>query len=235
MSHILLSDPILSWLEPADHVILKRVSKESNATLTKYMKTKTTLHMRNTPYFNYGFSKHINKMYPAAKHITIDAIYSNGLFFHHYITEYTESVHILLKMAFTKKENKYFYDTKLYHNYVLKAFIKYLLEHPCVSLKILTISFYPKVHVNVVEKDCTVVSDTRSIHPPHCYLLYEQSEMEELAVNLDLLYSQREWKSFTVPYHFPGSNKLTKATFTGKIVMTKKDVEQQIKTMEYID
>jgi hypothetical protein len=236
----LLLDPLLAWYGPKDLVNLQQINKEHRDYLKSFLQTETRYQVTGPSFEYWGTRMRLYKMYPSIQKLTLE------LCFQHKVTDYLRSslrsLHLILPL--------YFGDTLPSTSYILhnlqntcQAFFdikEYIQKDPACQLKELILSFSPTVTFtftypcsNIVEydrfgplyEDTELTKSSKTLSPVHCLTLLEEKDYMALQNSFLSLAEMPNWNSIQLPYHFPGAECLSKATYTDVCEIDTKSLE----------
>lgn len=229
MASILLTDPVLQWLEPADRHRIRALSKEHRDAIDTYTATQTTYTVRMHPVLSWRAREALYARYPKVQTLIYECGWPTSI--GEVLRPTLQRLHlqIPLRLVIDPEESETFMWPQAEDIGVSLSDIHLFLEKtPEAQLQHLCITFLPTVELRFIDEYSTIVnydrdgpiyedSDAVLTDPygsPEIYFSITERcpLMEDLASALKGLSEVRSWKSFALPAELPGASEIPCAT-----------------------
>lgn len=231
MASILLTDPVLQWLTPAERHALRGLNRQHRDVIDEHTKTQTSYIVPMRPRLSWRSREILYARHTNVQALTFECGGPDSLAT--YLRPTLQSLHlqIPLQLDFDPDSSEQF----LWSNAEdiareIGKLEQFLQATPAAQLHTLTISFHPTVNLTLLN-DRSVIVDYDSYGPvyedydttiedsygsPEVYfsVIEKTFEMEWIGEVLAQLCNGRPWKSVSLPYEFPGATTIPHATLT---------------------
>jgi hypothetical protein len=226
MSNVLLSDPLLTWLNPKDLLHLSQVNKEYGKRIKEYQQTKTTYDTQCIEQEPHIVRKQLYALYPKVQTLVFHQ--SHIEFIEEYLRPSLQALHLVftLHLAYpgpSEDDTFEWVNSKSFKSTLQR--IRFCLSTSDCQLQEIRISFHPEIFLSVTIEDgiqdgydkfgplyedyekhiCLHLQDASYVLPfiDDFYVMEIQREIQRLErVQL--------WKTFDVPLYFTHPQKMNK-------------------------
>lgn len=156
MSSILLSDPMLQWLDPLQLHKLRCLTKESKDVIDTYEETKRSYKVQSYPGVGWRKRERLYALYPKIENLTI---HSKNIYIPTYLRPKIQDLHLVVTLSLNlyvdtdhKDPLSIAYDHKYLEHLInlFKEVKNYCEQNTDCHLKRLTISYAPEVKISYI-------------------------------------------------------------------------------------
>lgn len=242
MASILLTDPLLQWLEPAERHRVRSLNREHRDAIDAHTATQTSYTVRMHPALPWRSRQALYKRYPKVQTLIFECGGPDKL--EEYLHPNLKSISLVVPISVVYGERHRFSPDASFREAIvppLKALSDFM-KNPGRVLQSLEISFAPTVNIwytrkNAIrvgyDRDGPLYEDKDELHAykiPHelvfkSFTLYcERHHEDGFQIYKDIAFAlwditkklPNRWKSLKLPACYPGADDLSGATLTGK-------------------
>ena len=231
MESILLTHPILQWLEPADRHRIRALNKEHRDAIDAHTATQTTYTVRMYPVLSWRAREALYARYPKVETLTYECGWPNTI--GEVLRPTLQRLHIQVPLQVVldpEFPDLFQWDWARSDDILtcLRELTQYLERTPEAQLQHLQISFLNDVKLRFIDEVSTIVdydrdgpiyeeSDvllTDTYGSPEVYfsIMEQCPRLNELGELVKALSEVRPWKSFSLPAELPGASEISFAT-----------------------
>lgn len=231
MASILLSDPVLQWLEPKDLQVLRALNRQHKNTIDEHRRTQTNYTVTMKTSLRWHVREELYARHPNVQALTFECGGPDSLAT--YLRPTLQSLHLRVPLSLEtdpEVSGSLFWRDADDIARELQALETFLQRTPEAQLHTLRISFHPTVYLTLTNDRSMVVEYDHdgpiyedydvtlqdSYGSPEIYfsVIEKTFEMESVGEVLARLCSVRPCKSISLPYEFPGATTIPQATLS---------------------
>lgn len=249
---ILLTDPVLNWLTPAESQKLRVLNKEHRIVIDEHTRTATSYRVPMKTTLRWNAREALYARYPNVQTLTFEDggpdIVSG------YLRPTLKSLHLVIPLQLSlHPDERYFqWENAELVGCTLESLLGFLTKTPEAQLERLTITFHNVVKLDFLDERSFVVDYDRDgpiyeeedvmIEDPYgaagvYFSVMEETPHKEWIIDLlKGLYEARSWKSFSLPAEFPGATEIPLATLSEPCDTDDETIEslwEHIQTLRY--
>lgn len=248
MATLLLTDPVLCFLEPADRHHLRSLNREHRDAIDAHTATKATYTVRMHSTLPWRSRQALYALYPNVEALTFECGGPDVL--PHFLRPCIKSLHLLvpLHLSMYPEEERFQWDFMAEEVVcTFESILGFLRDTPDAQLDSLKITFHPTVRLTFMDDHEFVVNYDRdgpiyesadttiedSYGSPEIYFsIIETTPMLDwLAETLQAVAEKKQWKTFSLPAEFPGASTIPFATLSKPCLKDEESLWNHIHTL----